>query len=141
MASQSRQEKVAEAIQHEVGQMLIRGLKDPRIGALVTITGAKVSPDLREAWVYYAVHGDARVRQDTAVGLEAAKGFIRREIGKAVRLRNSPELHFVVDESIDRGERIELLLKQVHEQDAERTKDGDLVVPAAGEAKPGEKEG
>ena len=140
MATQSRQEKVAEAIQHEVSQMLIRGLKDPRIGLLVTITGAKVSPDLREAWVYYAVHGDARVRQDTAIGLDAAKGFIRREIGKAVRLRTTPELHFVFDESIDRGERIEQLLKRVHEQDAERAQD-DEPQGSAAQAKPGEKEG
>jgi len=136
MASESRQGRVAEAIQHEVGQMLIRGLKDPRIG-LVTITGAKVSPDLREAWVYYAVHGDARVRQDTAVGLEAAKGFIRREVGKAVRLRSTPELHFVFDESIDRGERIEQLLKQVHEKDAEREHDAD----AEPGSEPGKREG
>ena len=124
MATSSRQERVAEAIQHEVGQMLIRGLKDPRIG-LVTVTGAKVSPDLREAWVFYAVHGDARVRQDTAVGLDAAKGFIRRELGKAVRLRVTPAPHFVVDESIDRGERIEQLLKQVHDEEEQRAKDGD----------------
>ena len=123
MATGARQERVAEAIQHEVGAMLWRGLKDPRIG-LVTVTGAKVSPDLREAWVYYAVHGDARARQDTALGLEAAKGFIRREVGRAVRLRVTPELHFVVDESIDRGERIELLLKEVHARDAQRSDDG-----------------
>ena len=122
MATSSRQERVAEAIAHEVGLLLAKGLKDPRVG-LVTVTGAKVSPDLREAWVYYAVHGDARVRQDTAVGLEAAKGFIRHEIGRAVRLRATPELHFVVDEAIDRGERIEQLLKQVHEQDEERVHD------------------
>jgi len=137
MASQSRQERVAEAIQHEVGQMLVRGLKDPRIG-LVTITGAKVSPDLREAWVYYAVHGDARVRQDTAIGLEAAKGYIRREVGKAVRLRTTPELHFVFDESIDRGERIEQLLKQVHEQDAERAREGADADPDGGPGGSGE---
>lgn len=128
MATQSRQERVAAAIQHEVGGMLTRGLKDPRIG-FVTITGAKVSPDLREAWVYYAVHGEARARQDTAVGLDAAKGFIRRELGKALRLRVTPELHFVFDESIDRGERIEQLLKQVHEQDAERTAGADDLPP------------
>ena len=134
MASHSRQDRVAEAIQHEVGQMLIRGLKDPRIG-LVTVTGAKVSPDLREAWIYYAVHGDARVRQDTAVGLEAAKGFIRRELGKAVRLRTTPDLHFVVDESIDRGERIEQLLKQVHDQDAERSQEPGTA--GAGGTEPG----
>ena len=120
MATQSRQERVAEAIQHEVGQLFVRGLKDPRIG-FVTITGAKVSPDLREAWVYYAVHGDARARQDTAVGLEAARGFVRREVGKAIRLRSTPDIHFVFDESIDRGERIEQLLKQVHDADKDRT--------------------
>ena len=134
MATQSRQERVAEAIQHEVGQLLSRGLKDPRVG-LVTITGAKVSPDLREAWVYYAVHGDVRTRQETAIGLDAARGFIRREIGKAVRLRVTPEIHFVFDESIDRGERIEELLKQVHEQDAERD------VPPAAESDGGSGEG
>jgi len=119
MATSSRQERVAEAIAHEVGALLVRGLKDPRIG-LVTVTGAKVSPDLREAWVYYAVHGDARVRQDTAVGLDAAKGFIRHELGRAVRLRVTPDLHFVVDESIDRGDRIDQLLRQVHQQDAQQ---------------------
>ena len=132
MATSSRQEKVAEAIAHEVGQLLARGLKDPRIG-LVTVTGAKVSPDLREAWVYYAVHGDARVRQDTAVGLEAARGFIRHEVGQAVRLRATPELHFVVDESIDRGDRIDQLLREVHEQDASRgPAEGEAGAPAPG---------
>ena len=123
MASQ-RQERVATAIAHEVGALLTRGLKDPRIG-LVTVTGAKISPDLREAWVYYTVHGDVRARQQTAEGLEAAKGFIRREVGQAIRLRSTPALNFVVDESIDRGERIEQLLKQVHDQDAQRAQESD----------------
>ncbi|MBI5545930.1 MAG: 30S ribosome-binding factor RbfA [Deltaproteobacteria bacterium] len=140
MASQSRQERVAEAIQHEVGQMMVRGLKDPRIG-LVTVTGAKVSPDLREAWIYYAVHGDTRVRQETAIGLEAAKGFVRRELGKAVRLRTTPEIHFVVDESIDRGERIEQLLREVHDHDRERVGTGEGVAAAAPSGKEGGGEG
>jgi ribosome-binding factor A len=119
MATHNRLERVAELIQQEVGSLLIRGLKDPRIG-FVTITGAKVSPDLREAWVYYAVHGDERARQDTALGLEAAKGYIRREVGRAISLRVLPALHFVVDEAIDRGDRIERLIKQVHDDDKQR---------------------
>jgi ribosome-binding factor A len=120
MATHSRIERVAELIQQEIGQMVVRGLKDPRIG-LLTITGAKVSPDMREAWVYYAVHGDERARQETAIGLEAARGYIRRELGKAIRLRVTPELHFVFDQAIERGDRIERLLKQVHEQDRNRS--------------------
>jgi ribosome-binding factor A len=112
MATHSRGERVAELIQQEISQLLIRGLKDPRIG-LLTITGAKVSPDLREAWVYYAVHGEAKERRDAQEGLEAARGFIRREVGRAVRLRLTPELHFVFDEAIERGDRIEQLLRQV----------------------------
>ncbi len=112
MATNTRGERVAELIQQEISQLLIRGLKDPRIG-LLTITGAKVSPDLREAWVYYAVHGEAKARHDAQEGLDAARGFIRREVGRAVRLRVTPELHFVFDEAIERGDRIEQLLRQV----------------------------
>jgi ribosome-binding factor A len=119
MATHSRLDRVAELIQQEIGRMLTRGLKDPRIG-FVTITGAKVSPDLREAWVYYAVHGDERVRQETALGLEAASGFIRHEVGQAIALRVTPKIHFVVDEAIDRGDRIEQLLREVHKQDEAR---------------------
>ncbi|MGI5861424.1 MAG: 30S ribosome-binding factor RbfA [Myxococcales bacterium] len=114
-----RTERVAALIQQEIGNMLVRGLKDPRIG-FVTITGAKVSPDLREAWVYYAVHGDEKVRADTAKGLDAARGFIRRELGKALKTKVTPGLHFVYDEAIDNGDRIERLIKQVHEEDERR---------------------
>lgn len=115
MATHSRIERVAELIQQEISQLLIRGLKDPRIG-LLTITGAKVSPDLREAWIYYAVHGEAKARRDAQAGLEAARGYIRREVGRAVRLRVTPELHFVFDEAIERGDRIDQLLRQVKQQ-------------------------
>jgi ribosome-binding factor A len=118
MASQ-RLERVAALIQQEIGSMLVRGLKDPRIG-FVTVTGAKVSPDLREAWVYYAVHGDEKAREDTSRGLEAARGYIRRELGKVLKLRCTPEVHFVFDEAIEQGDRIEQLIRQVHEQDVRR---------------------
>lgn len=116
MATHSRLDRVAALLQQEVGGLLARGLKDPRIG-LVTVTGAKVSPDLREAWIYYSVHGDEKVRRETAQGLEAASGWLRREVGQNIELRVTPRLTFVLDEAIDRGDRIERLLMEIRDQE------------------------
>ncbi len=119
MANHSRLDRVASLIQQELGSMFARGLKDPRIG-FVTITGAKVSPDLREAWVYYTVHGTEADRKQTARGIEAAKGFLRRELGSRMTQRVTPELHFVIDKAIDEGARIDELINRVHAEDAAR---------------------
>ncbi len=132
MSTHTRSDRVAALVQQEVSTLLTRGLKDPRIG-FVTVTGAKISPDLREAIVYYAVHGDARARQETAQGLEAATGYIRRELGKALQLRITPTLRFVVDEAIDRGDRIERLLQEIHQVDAERARAEDSMEGVTGE--------
>jgi len=106
-------------IQQLLGELFARGMRDPRIG-LVTITGVKMSPDLREAWVYWTVHGDSDQRKNTAKGLDNARGFLRREIGLKLKLRVTPDLHFTYDEAIDRGERIEQLIRRVHDEDRER---------------------
>ncbi len=110
-----RATRVGEQVQHELGQMLVRGLKDPRIAGLVTITGVELSPDLREGVVYYSVFGGADVRRSTQEGLEAAAGYLKREVAQRLRLRVTPTLRFAVDESIERGDRIERLLREVHE--------------------------
>lgn len=114
-----RPQRVGQLIQEELGRLATRGFKDPRIG-FVTFTGVKVSPDLREAWIYWAVHGDERVRKDTAEGLRAATGFVKRHLGQQISLRHMPDLHFVYDEAIDRGERVERLLRDIKEQDEAR---------------------
>ena len=119
MTTHSRPDRVGHLLQQELAGIFARGLKDPRIG-LVTITGVKMSPDLREAWVYWTVHGDAAVRRETARGMEAARGWLRREVGATLGLRVVPELHFTYDEAIDRGDRVEQLLREVREQDARR---------------------
>lgn len=116
----TRLERVGELLKQEIGTLFARGMKDPRIG-LVTITGVRVSPDLREAWVYYSVLGDEQARAETARGIAAARGYIRREVGHNVKLRVTPDLHFVFDESIERGDRIERLLREVREQDEMRS--------------------
>jgi len=119
VSTHNRPERVAQVIQQLLGELFARGMRDPRIG-LVTITGVKMSPDLREARVYWTVHGNASQRKHTAKGLDKARGFLRREIGLQLKLRMTPDLHFTYDEAIDRGERIEQLIRSVHEEDRNR---------------------
>jgi ribosome-binding factor A len=116
MSTHKRPERVAQMVQQLLGEIFARGMRDPRIG-LVTITGVKMSPDLREARVYWTVHGDTDVRKHTAKGLENARGYLRHEIGIELKLRLTPDLRFSYDEAIDRGERIEQLIRQVHEEE------------------------
>ncbi len=117
MSTHSRPARVGQMVQQCLGEVLARGLRDPRLG-LVTITGAKVSPDLRQARVYWTVHGDAAVQKATAQGLEAAKGYLRRELGHTLGMRVVPELSFTYDEAIDRGDRIDQLLREAKASDA-----------------------
>jgi ribosome-binding factor A len=115
----ARPTRVAEQVQHELSQILVRGLKDPRIVGFVTLTGVKMSPDLREGIVYYSVFGTEAERKSTQEGLQAAAGYLKREVGHNLRLRLAPNLRFVFDESIEEGDRIESLIREVHEHDAQ----------------------
>jgi len=114
--SSQRSQRVGEAIHHEISQLLIRGLKDPRIG-FVTITGVEVTSDLRVAKVYYTVIGDDASRQASAAGLTSSTPFIRQQLGRVLRLRFVPELKFEYDQSVEYGNRIEELLREVKPAD------------------------
>jgi ribosome-binding factor A len=107
-----RSEKVAEAIHELISELLIKGLKDPRIG-FVTITGVKVTDDLHLATVYFTVIGSDEEMKATGQGLQSARGFIRKELGKNLHMRYIPELIFQYDESVEYGSRIETLLKEI----------------------------
>jgi ribosome-binding factor A len=111
-----RSEKVAEAIHELISELLIKGLKDPRIG-FVTITGVKVTDDLHQATVYFTVIGSDEEKTATGQGLSSARGFIRKEMGKSLRMRYVPELFFRYDESVAYGSRIESLLKEIGASD------------------------
>lgn len=108
-----RSDKVAETIHEIICTILSRGLNDPRIG-FVTITGVEVTDDLSLARIYFTVIGDDNVKKETEAGLNSAKGFIRRDIGKKLTIRHTPELVFKYDKSLDYGSRIESLLKEIH---------------------------
>jgi ribosome-binding factor A len=104
-----RPARVGEMIRMEIGDLLVRDLKDPRIG-LTTVTAVKMSPDLKQARVYVSVLGGTEERQKTLEGLSSAASHIRHLIGERLRLRNAPELSFCYDESIEYGARIEELI-------------------------------
>lgn len=117
MSSSTRVERVGHEIQAAVADLLARGmLRDPRIG-FITVTGVKVSPDLRVAKVFYSTLGDEAQREQTQAGLEAAKGFVRREVTGRLKLRVSPEIYFSFDGSLQEGDKIERLIKKVKEKE------------------------
>ena len=106
-------------IKEEISQIFLRELKDPRIG-FVTITKVAVSDDLRVARVYYSVFGGEEQKEESHQGLESAKGYIKRELGRRVRLKYIPEIHFLFDDSLEYGEHIEELLRGVKHSDEEQ---------------------
>ncbi len=117
MTAHDRPSRVAEQFRHELSEMVTRGLKDPRITGLVTVTGAKMAPDLKQVTVYVSVHGDEKVRERTLEGLEAAAGFLQREVARHLRLRHTPHLVFAYDPSVAEGDKIDRLLKEVRERE------------------------
>jgi ribosome-binding factor A len=104
-----RMRRVNEAVREVVSVRIAEGLRDPRIG-FVTVTSVDTSPDLRQARVYVSVLGSAEERDATMAGLESAHGVLQQAVARELRLKHTPTLQFVFDESIDRGMRITELL-------------------------------
>lgn len=121
-----RVNRVGEQMKKELGDIISRKIKDPRVG-FVTVTDVQVTGDLQQAKVYISVLGDEQQREDTLKGLAKAKGFIRTEIGQRIRLRKTPELIFEFDETMAYGNRINSLIHELHrdEQPGEEEKDKD----------------
>ena len=112
-----RPARVAEEFRHEVSAILARGLKDPRVVGFITVTGAKMSPDLREVTVFVSVHGEEPVRKKTMEGLAAATSYIQREAARNLRLRVVPHMRLEWDGSIEEGDKIERLLRDAKAKD------------------------
>jgi ribosome-binding factor A len=117
VTARDRPARVAHELQRALSDLIARGLKDPRVTGLVTVTGAKISPDLREAVAYVSVHGEEKVRRQTLAGLRAAAGWLQREASHALGLRFTPHLRFEYDASVEQGDRIERLLREVKEKE------------------------
>jgi ribosome-binding factor A len=114
-----RARRVAEQVQRVLGEMLRRDVRDPRLKP-VTVTHVKVSPDLSHAWVYYELlNGDSHDPVQRGI-LDEAAGYLRGPVGRALRLRLSPQLHFEPDVELERGNRLDALITQAVREDAAR---------------------
>lgn len=112
MGANPRTNRIGEAIKAEISDILQNELKDPRVG-FASIVKVEVSNDLRHTKVYVSVLGGDEEKRRTLEGLNSAKGFIRGEIGRRIRLRHAPEISFQLDESIEQGIRISRLINEI----------------------------
>jgi ribosome-binding factor A len=110
-----RADRVAEQLRQLLAEALARDVHDPGIG-FVTLTRAKVSPDLQLARVYYAVMGNEKQKREAQRGLERATPFLRRKIAAGIRLRRVPELRFEFDQGVEHQDRIERILQDLAEE-------------------------
>jgi ribosome-binding factor A len=116
-----RKERVEDQIKKEVSFIIQRELKDPRAG-FITITAAELSADLKSARIFYSVLGDDESKVKSEQALKSASGFIQRQVGIRMRLRYTPQLVFKYDHSIERGARIDEILREIKQKEENEKK-------------------
>src|SRR5437899_10570399 len=118
--STRRVERINDLLRSELSELIGRELKDPRLAGLISITEVETTSDLRHAKVFVSVFGRDEERQSSLAALRSAAGFLRHEVAQRIVIRHMPELDFRLDSSIERGDRILRLLRQVAEENATR---------------------
>ncbi|MFI3173226.1 MAG: 30S ribosome-binding factor RbfA [Eubacteriales bacterium] len=115
--------RVNMEVQRELCKIIREDIKDPRVGIMTSIVDVEVAPDLKTCKAYVSVLGDEKVQQDTITGLRKAEGYIRRELARSLNMRNTPEITFVLDQSIAYGvemsKKIAEVTKDIKEDDDE----------------------
>lgn len=101
-------------VQRELSNIIHNEIKDPRIHPMTSVVTVEVAPDLKTCKAYISVLGDEKAQQDTIAGLKSAEGYIRRELAHTVNLRNTPEIRFILDQSIEYGVRMSRLIDEVN---------------------------
>ena len=120
MAQGHRPERVGDQIREELSELLTRGaVHDPGIG-FITLTRVQVSPDLQVAHIFYTTLGDEKARRETARALDRATPFLRRRLGGRLRLRRVPDIDFRFDQAVAHQDRIEQILRDLHEDERQR---------------------
>ena len=105
--------RVSGEVQRELSRIISREIKDPRIAPMTSVVAVEVAPDLKSCKAYISVLGDEQAQQDTLAGLKSAVGYIRRELARTINLRNTPEIRFVLDQSIEYGVNMSKLIDDV----------------------------
>ena len=117
-----RRRRVEAEIQKVVSEIISRDLKDPRVSSLTSVTAVEITKDFQQAKLYISTLGDKREKEACIAGLEKSAGFIKKEIGQRIKLRQMPELIFKLDESLERGLYMDELISRVIRQDEENRK-------------------
>lgn len=137
MATDRRVSRVASLIKREVSQILLHDIKDDRVGTgMVSITQVEVSGDLQHAKIFVSIYGTEEARIETMAGLRSATGYIRSYLGKNIRLRRTPEVVFLEDRSLERGDKIINLLNQISQEHHNSEESEDISEGDAPETQP-----
>ncbi|HJC11506.1 MAG TPA: 30S ribosome-binding factor RbfA [Candidatus Blautia merdigallinarum] len=109
--------RINAEVQHELANLIREGIKDPRIHPMTSVTSVEVAPDLKTCRAYISVLGDEEEKRNTLQGLKSAEGYIRRQLAKTINLRNTPEIRFILDESIEYGVAMSKLIDEVSKKE------------------------
>lgn len=113
--------RINNEVLRELSQIIRGEIKDPRIHPMTSVVSVEVAPDLKSAKAYISVLGDEKAQEDTMAGLRSAEGYIRRALAKSINLRNTPEIRFILDQSIAYGVAMSKLIDTVNQEGAEET--------------------
>ena len=116
-----RMARLNEQLRADVAELIAREMKDPRLAGLVSVTAAEMSPDLRHARVFISVLGSDEDRKKTLQAIRSAAGFLRTQLASRMTTKRAPELHFTMDASIERGQRIMNLLHEIESSQTSST--------------------
>lgn len=105
--------RVNMEVQRELSEIIRLGIKDPRIHPMTSVVSVEVTPDLKYCKAYISVLGDEEAGKSTLLGLKSAEGYVRRELARRINLRNTPELKFILDQSIEYGVNMSKLIDEV----------------------------
>lgn len=106
--------RINEEVHHALSNIIRGEIKDPRIHPMTSVVSVEVAPDLKTCKAYISVLGDEQAQKDTLAGLRSAEGYIRRTLAKTVNLRNTPEIRFIMDQSIEYGVKMSKLIDDVN---------------------------
>ena len=109
--------RVNTEVQRELSNLIREGIKAPRIHPMTSVTGVEVAPDLKTCKAFISVLGDSEAKKNTLAGLKSAEGYIRKQLARSINLRNTPEIRFILDESIEYGVTMSKLIDEVSRQE------------------------
>ena len=117
--------RINAEVQKELSNIIRSGIKDPRVSPWTSVVAVEVAPDLKTCKAYISVLSNEAAVEDTIAGLKSASAYIRRQLAASVNLRNTPEIHFIADQSIEYGVRMSHLIDEVTQHESAQEEEGE----------------